>query len=60
MAETEDPLCEMIDEAILEHWLGGVDFPASREQISRFARALYERGWEDGYDQGCFECTGGQ
>lgn len=32
------------------------DFAATSEQLLEFARAIYE----EGYDQGCFEATGGQ
>ena len=32
------------------------DFAATSEQLLKFARAIYE----EGYDQGCFEATGGQ
>jgi hypothetical protein len=32
------------------------DITATKEQLLKFARAMYE----EGYDQGCFEATGGQ
>ena len=32
------------------------DFTATREQLIEFARAIYE----EGYDDGCFQATGGQ
>jgi hypothetical protein len=32
------------------------DFAATAEQIINFARAMYE----EGYDAGCFQATGGQ
>ena len=32
------------------------DFAATSEQLLNFARAIYE----EGYDEGCFQATGGQ
>ena len=32
------------------------DFTATREQLIEFAQAIYE----EGYDNGCFQATGGQ
>ena len=32
------------------------DFTATREQLIEFAQAIYE----EGYDDGCFQATGGQ
>lgn len=36
------------------------DWAATDEQLLKFARALYAEGYEEGYDQGCYEATGGQ
>ena len=30
------------------------------EELLEFARKIYSEGYEEGYDQGCYEATGGQ
>lgn len=35
------------------------DWAATEEQLIEFARSVYSEGYEDGYDQGCYEATGG-
>lgn len=48
------------DDYIMELWPVCSGYPATRDTVIEFAKKLYDKGWEDGYDQGCFECTGGQ
>lgn len=40
-------------------WIDKPEWSADTEQLLRFAQAIYEQGHEDGYDDGCFEATGG-
>ena len=34
------------------------DWAATEKQLIEFAHALYAEGYENGYDQGCYEATG--
>ena len=34
-------------------------FDCYSEQLLKFALAIYENGYNNGYDDGCFEATGG-
>lgn len=59
---TEEQILELAREH-LEHFdfdsgadCAWSDFAASKEQLIEFARAIYE----EGYDNGCFQSTGGQ
>ena len=35
-------------------------YKCREDQLLKFALAIHENGYNEGYDQGCFEATGGQ
>ena len=35
-------------------------YKCREDQLLKFAQAIYENGYNNGYDDGCYEATGGQ
>ena len=61
---TKDEILQLVKEHFQE---GGVrddgscsEYYGKPDAFLKFARALYEEGYDDGYDKGCYEATGGQ
>jgi hypothetical protein len=38
----------------------GTYYECDEEQLLKFALLVHENGYEQGYDDGCFQATGGQ
>ena len=66
---TEDQILELVKEHFTEEWCeedgcGWTEFAGKPDAFLKFAREMYRKGkydgYESGYDDGCYEATGGQ
>ena len=58
---TAEQILELVKEHFTEEWCeedgcGWTEFAGKPDAFLKFAQLMYE----EGYDQGCFEATGGQ
>jgi hypothetical protein len=58
---TEEQILELVKEHFTEEWCEAAgcrwtEFAGKPDAFVKFAQAIYD----EGYDQGCFEATGGQ
>ena len=59
---TDEKIFELMDEYFhlgCIHDSSYIEYVGQEKDFVKFARKIYSAGWEEGYDQGCYEATGG-